>query len=289
VSRAKPPINMRRTELCLLPAVVACLGAVLIGCIDTRQSGGSNAAVYYGRLPGAYEICFYQGDDLATLTPSVACDRDGATAYSFNIIVQGGSDPNGASCEFEFAYEGPIGIAEDGTFQVPPLGENAEFSISGTIESGAADGSARRIGTPEGDCEILWTASIGPVCREDDEAMCALLFDCCDSILLVPPILEECLGVVDQCDGTACREVLSGYTQCPQPALCPADEDPLGACELLNECCSSIGISKPDLETCLETAAACDPNACEPLLAMYAQCTQSPDAGVPDASSGLAQ
>jgi len=262
----------------LLPAVVACLGTALIGCGDRRQSGGSNATAFYGRLPESYEICFYLGDDLATLTPSVVCDRDGQTAYSFNVEVEGGSDPNGASCSFEFTYEEPIEIAEDGTFRVPPLGENSEFLVSGTIQSGAADGSARRIGTPEGDCEVLWAASIGPICREDDEAMCALLFDCCESILLVPPIREQCLRIVDQCDGVACREALSGYTQCPQPPLCPADEDPEGVCELLNECCNSILLSKTDLVNCLEKAVACDPVECERLLADYAQCTQSPGA-----------
>ncbi len=280
---------MTRTELCLLPAVFACLGTISIGCSERGQSTGSNALTFYGRLPGTYEICFYQGDDLATLTPSVACDRDGATAYSFNIIVEGGSDPNGAPCSFEFAYEEAIEITEDGTFRVPPLGENSDFSIEGTIESGAADGSAKRIGAPGEDCEVLWTAGAGPVCREDDEAMCALLFDCCDSILLVSPILEQCLSVVDQCDGLACREVLSGYTQCPQPPLCPTDEDPEGVCELLNECCNSTDLSRTDLVDCLETAAACEPAECEPSLARYAQCIQSPDAGVPDAPSGLAQ
>lgn len=282
---------MTRIELCLLPAVVACLGTALIGCTDRGQSGGSNATAFYGRLLETYEICFYQGDDLATLTPSVVCDRDGETPYSVNIEVVGGSDPNGAPCSFNFAYEEPIEIEEDGTFRVPPLGENSEFLVEGTIQSGAADGSAQRIGTPQGDCQVLWAASVGPVCREDDEAMCALLFDCCDSIQLVPPILEQCLRVVDQCDGPTCREVLSGYTQCPQPSLCPADEDSEGICELLNQCCNSIDLSKSDLVTCLETAVACEPDKCDSSLADYSECIQSvgPDAGVPDASSGSTQ
>lgn len=188
----------------------------LIGCLNEGRPGGSNAVALYGRVQGTYEVCLHVGDDLATLTPSAVCDRDGKTAYSFNIEVQGGSDPNGAPCSFELAFEEPIEIAEDGTFQVPPLGEDAEFLVLGTIQSGAADGLAKEIGTTNGDCEVLWAATVGPVCREDAEAMCALLLDCCESIFLVPPFLQQCLRVVDECNGTACLEVLAGYTQCPQ-------------------------------------------------------------------------
>lgn len=208
---------MPRTELCLLPSVVACLAVALVGCLDERRSGAPNAVALYGRVSGSYEVCLHLGDDLTTLTPSLVCDRDGAIPYSFNIEVQAGSDPEGAPCSFELAYDQPIEVAEDGTFQVPPPGEDSEFLVLGTIEGGAADGLARRIGTSNGDCELLWAASAGPVCREDDEAICMQLLDCCESIFLVPPFLQQCLGVVDECNGSNCREVLSGYTQCPQP------------------------------------------------------------------------
>jgi len=252
-----------------------------IGCDNDGRSGGSNETIFYGRLPQTYEICFFVGDDLATLAPSVVCDRNGETAYSFNIEVEGGSREDGEPCSFSIPYEEPIPIAQDGSFQVglQVPGEDAVVSFAGRIQSGAADGFAR-IETQGASCEVLWAAGIGPVCREDDEAMCALLLNCCESILLVPPILENCIDVVNQCDAVECQNVLAGYTQCVQPPICPTDEDPDGDCELLNGCCNSIDLSKPDLENCLDTAEACEPGACEGLLAMYPGCPPPAAAGV---------
>ena len=207
---------MTRRKLCWGPAVfgwlVGLLGMALIGCDDQGRSGESSSTLFYGRIPEAYEVCFYLGDDLASLMPSVVCDRDGETAYSFNIDVVGGTDSVGEPCDFRISWEEPVPIV-DGTFEVPQVsGEDAGVLFAGTIAGGLADGLANN-----GSCEVLWFASTGPICREDDEAMCNLLLECCESIYLVPPILENCLEVVDRCDPAVCQQVLSGYTQCPQP------------------------------------------------------------------------
>ena len=134
-------------------------------------------------------------------------------------------------------------------------------------------------------------AQVEPVCTEDNEAMCALLFECCESINLLPPIRVNCLDVADRCDGRACEDLLSGYVQCPQPPLCPTDEDPEGVCELLNQCCNAIDVVQSERVTCLDTAAKCTPDDCNRLLATYSECSQltAPDAGIPAASSSRPQ
>lgn len=213
---------MTRTKLCLWPAVlgwlVGLLGMAFIGCDNQGRSGGSNSTLFYERLPEAYEVCFYLGDDLASLMPSVVCDRDGETAYSFNIDVVGGTGSDGEPCSFSISWEEPVPVGENGMFRVV-MDEDAEDVIfAGTIAGGLADGLAR-VETEDASCEVLWFASTGPICRENDQAMCNLLLECCESIFLVPPILENCLEVVDQCDGVVCEQVLSGYTQCLQPPL----------------------------------------------------------------------
>lgn len=262
----------------------------LTGCDNDGQSGGSNEIVFYGRAPQAFEVCFYVGDDLATLTPNTICDREEETAYSFNIEATGGIDQDGEVCApFAIPYEEPIPIEDDGTFAVgdpevdggmpfPIPGQDGEVYFNGTIDfaDGVADGNATITFSDESNCSFIWTAGTGPVCREEEEAQCALLLDCCESILLVPPILADCMDVVNDCDTVACLNVLAGYTQCAQPPICPVDVDRRGACELLDSCCNTIDLSKPDLEACLDTAEACQPVACDSLLETYPSCPQLP-------------
>ena len=261
---------MTRTKLCLAPAALAWLiglpGMAFIGCDNPTPSGESSSTVFYGRLPGAYEVCFYVGDDLASLMPSVVCDRDGETAYSFNI--EGGTDSAGQPCDVGISWEEPVAIV-DGRFEVLAPGEDAGVLFEGTIAGEMADGSAK-----EGSCSVRWDASTGPICREDDQATCNLLLECCDSIYLVPPILENCLEVVNQCDGVVCEQVLSGYTRCPQAPLCPVNEDPTGVCDALDTCCNTVDLDKEELDACLQTAAACNPDVCEIELITYPQCLQ---------------
>lgn len=278
---------MTRTELCLLPAVIGCLGAAFIGCDNSGQSGESDDIVYYERVPEEYEVCFQLSADLGTLAPTVACDRDGQTAYSFNIEVAGGVDQDGEPCGFSFSHEAPVSVRVDGSFDIFEAGgdPDADPVVRGRIQGDAADGEAVIVLGEGANCSILWGASTGPVCREDNEAKCQMLLDCCDSIELIPPILGNCVDVVNDCDGVECLKVLAGYTQCAQPPVCSTEVDPNGDCELLQECCDSTNLSKADLDACLATAEVCDPDNCENLLATYPDCTQPTTATVPSVSA----
>lgn len=269
---------MTTTKLCLALALVGSVAAGGAGCDNPTKTGPANDVIFFGRLADTYELCFYVQEDFTALVPSTACDREGITAYSFNIEVEGGSDGDSEPCSFDIRIGEPIPIDEDGSFQFPE-GES-DFQVSGTIafDSGfdSANGTAGVLldGTVESLCEVTWSATSDPICREAEFARCQLLEDCCDSIYMVPPIRNECQEVVDACDPDACDALLAGFEECQQPPICPVLEDPGFVCTALDECCLSFAPlpTREDILECQAVALMCNPLVCLDELSQYEEC-----------------
>lgn len=272
---------MTTIRLCLGLALVGSVAGGIVGCDNPTRTGPPNDVVFFGLLENTYELCFYVREDFTALEPSTACDRDGVTPYSFNIEVEGGSDGEGELCSFDIKVSEPIPIAEDGSFEFR-AGTTEGPQLNGVInvDSGfdAATGAAALL-TPNPDgtfelCEVMWTATSGPVCREEEFARCQLLADCCDSIFQVPPISNECQEVVDACDPDACDALLSGFQGCQQPPICPLSDDPSLLCTALDDCCLNFAPldTKEDILKCQAIALECNPLVCRVELDKYPQC-----------------
>ncbi|MGB5810935.1 MAG: hypothetical protein WBG86_10410 [Polyangiales bacterium] len=282
---------MTRTELCLRWALAGCVALSVWGCDNPTRSGPPNDVLFFGRLAETYQVCFYMEESFESLVPSTACDRDGETALSFNIEVAAGTDPNGDPCTFEVRVDEPIPTtfnaeAESWQFAYPP-DAGVETEIIGTLNADTSTGQTVAQVVVEGmeaDCTVVWTATPDPVCRDAEFVRCERLSSCCDSIYLLPSELLQCNEVVSDCDPFACEALLAGYTQCPQPPVCTLPQDPMMECQMLEDCCNTADLTKDELVSCLDTAEACDPSACESLRNDTAQCAEVGDQDTASAS-----
>lgn len=281
---------MTTTKLCLRLALVGSVAGGIAGCDNPTRTGPPNDVVFFGLLPGSYELCFYVREDFTALDPSAACDRDGTTPFAFNIEVEGGSDSDGNLCAFTIEVDESIPIAEDGTFEFRP-GSTEGPQLTGIInvDSGfdTATGAAS-VATQDGEggfelCEVMWTASSGPVCRAEEFARCQLLADCCDSIYQVPPVANECQEVVDACDPDACDALLAGFQGCQQPPICPLADDPGLVCTTLDDCCVNLApLTQEEILECQQTALQCNPLVCAVELNQLEACASLiPGASLP--------
>ena len=286
---------MTRRKLCLGWAVVGCL-ATAFGCESQIREGDDSGVVLFGRVAGEYTVCFNLSSDVTRLEPSVVCDPEGQTPYSFNILVETGTDDQGDPCgPFNLPFEQPLAIQPDGTFVITQgdVTVQATLTSGGSVETGTGQGSAvEQVGTAGtgGDagtggtggsggtgggfrtCEVMWEASTSAPCFEEAAERCNLLQTCCESIYLLPPFAAECQAVVNACDPDACDETLAGYVGCQQPPICTPQQDLFGVCTFLNNCCNTIDLTKSELETCLATAQACQPPDCVALINDYPDC-----------------
>ncbi|MEM7137801.1 MAG: hypothetical protein AAF500_14550 [Myxococcota bacterium] len=261
----------------------ACWG---LGCDTATKSGPPNDQIYFGRSFDSYELCFLVQEDFEALIPTTDCDRVGVTAFSFNIEVEAGTDPDGDTCSFVARFEDPIEVTtvelsdgtEERTFtaRVPSQsdpGLDAVINGSLVVDQNATGEAFLTDSPPDTSdavrlCEVMWVASPGPICRAEAFLRCQLLAECCDSMLQVPPIANDCAEVVDACNPDRCEEVLAGFPGCQQPPICTVQQDPFGFCITLNECCATEA-APPD---CVQIAEMCNPAVCQDVLEENPDC-----------------
>jgi len=217
-------------------------GADAGGGAGTGASGGTGAdsGEAVPTIPGLWEghangvdVCFYVSVDGSQLTQSSECNvggqpEGGSSSYDIGVDLVG-TDENGDSCSFDFAFAANVPIDQPtNSFRVSGFeapGTDAKLSFSGELTGKTSSGVARM----ESDgsfCQVGWGASRVTPCNEAAIQICLELLDCCRAILVNPVFFESCNSVVLECDPAQCLRVLEGYPQCapePEPDLPEAD------------------------------------------------------------------